>query len=186
MTVLASILAISAALVKGFWLFFGYLNNQVFPQPLDEKRERFYLQKLEEGSEEAEHVLTEHNLRLVAHVVKKYENSGEELDDLISIGTIGLIKAIKTYSGERGVRLATYAARCIENEVLMHLRNIKNIKQEISLYEPIGYDQEGGELSLIDVLTIETDIVDMVDLKIQEEKIRSNLDILSERERQII
>ncbi|MDR1159186.1 MAG: sigma-70 family RNA polymerase sigma factor, partial [Syntrophomonadaceae bacterium] len=85
-----------------------------------------------------------------------------------------------------GVRLATYAARCIENEILMHLRNIKNIRQEVSLYDPIGYDQEGGELSLIDVLTVENDIVDIVDLKIQEEKIRCNLDILSERERHII
>lgn len=118
MSILYWILAI-AAVVKGTLLLFGYLNNQVFPQPLDAEEERRYLDELQNGSEEARNKLIEHNLRLVAHVVRKYESSGEDLEDLISIGIIGLIKAIKTYNNERGVRLATYAARCIENEVLM-------------------------------------------------------------------
>lgn len=185
MTLLACLLTVSF-LLKGAWFLFGYLNNQVFPLPLDEEHERHYLKDLEEGSEEAKNKLIEHNLRLVAHVVKKYETSGEDSDDLISIGTIGLIKAIKTYNHERGVRLATYAARCIENEVLMHLRNIKKTRQEVYLYDPIGFDREGNEISLIDILTIDNEIIDTVDLKMQEEKIRCNLDVLTRRERQVI
>jgi RNA polymerase sporulation-specific sigma factor len=106
-----------AALVKGTLFLFGYLNNQVFPQPLNEADERMYLDKMKSGNEEARNKLIEHNLRLVAHVVRKYDSSGEDMEDLISIGTIGLIKAIKTFKDEKGVRLATYAARCIENEI---------------------------------------------------------------------
>ncbi|MDD3853764.1 MAG: sigma-70 family RNA polymerase sigma factor, partial [Syntrophomonadaceae bacterium] len=111
---------------------------------------------------------------------------GEDMEDLISIGTIGLIKAIKTFNDERGVRLATYAARCVENEVLMYLRNIKKLKQEVSIYEPIGYDKEGNEISLIDVLTTDNEIVEIVEARIQEEKIRENMGVLSRREQQVI
>lgn len=185
MTILGWVLAI-AALIKGSLLLFGYLNNQVFPQPLDEADERLYLDKMRSGSDEARNKLIEHNLRLVAHVVRKYETSGEDMEDLISIGTIGLIKAIKTFNDERGVRLATYAARCIENEVLMHLRNIKKVKQEVSIYDPIGYDKEGNEISLIDILTTDNEIVDVVEAKMQEEKIRGKMGILTKRERQVI
>jgi RNA polymerase sporulation-specific sigma factor len=175
-----------AAVVKGSLLLFGYLNNQVFPQPLDAEEEKRYLDELQNGSEEARNKLIEHNLRLVAHVVRKYESSGEELEDLISIGIIGLIKAIKTYNHERGVRLATYAARCIENEVLMHLRNIKKLKQEISIYDPIGYDKEGNEISLIDILTSDSEIIEQIDIRMQEEKVKNNLGVLNRRERQVI
>jgi RNA polymerase sporulation-specific sigma factor len=175
-----------AALVKGTLLLFGYLNNQVFPQPLDEADERMYLDRMRSGNEEARNKLIEHNLRLVAHVVRKYDSSGEDMEDLISIGTIGLIKAIKTFKDEKGVRLATYAARCIENEVLMHLRNIKKIKQEISIYDPIGYDKEGNEISLIDILTIDNEIIELLDAKLQEEKIRGKMGVLTRRERQVI
>lgn len=185
MTVLTWILAV-AAVLKGSIFLFGYLNNQVFPQPLAEEEEKMYLEKLKNGSEEARNKLIEHNLRLVAHVVRKYENSGEDMEDLISIGTIGLIKAIRTYNDDRGVKLATYAARCIENEVLMHLRNIKKVKQEVFLYDPIGYDKEGNEISLIDVLTADNEIIETVEAKLQEEKVRGNLDVLSRRERQVI
>jgi RNA polymerase sporulation-specific sigma factor len=108
-----------AAVVKGSLLLFAYLNNQVFPQPLNETEERRYLKELKEGSEEARNVLVERNLRLVAHVVRKYENTGEDMEDLISIGTIGLIKGIKTFDNEKGVKLATYVARCVENEVFI-------------------------------------------------------------------
>ena len=159
MSILYWALAI-AAVVKGTLLLFGYLNNQVFPQPLDAEEEKHCLDELQNGSEEARNKLIEHNLRLVAHVVRKYESSGEDLEDLISIGIIGLIKAIRTYNNERGVRLATYAARCIENEVLMHLRNIKKLKQEVSIYDPIGYDKEGNEISLIDILTSDSEIIE--------------------------
>ncbi len=185
MAILGWALAI-AALVKGTLLLFGYLNNQVFPQPLDEADERMYLDKMRSGSEEARNKLIEHNLRLVAHVVRKYDSSGEDMEDLISIGTIGLIKAIKTFNEERGVRLATYAARCIENEVLMHLRNIKKVKQEVSLYDPIGHDKEGNEISLIDILTTDNEIIDLLEAKLQEEKIRGKMGILTRRERQVI
>lgn len=175
-----------AAVVKGALLLFGYLNNQVFPQPLEAEDEKLYLDELQNGSEEARNKLIEHNLRLVAHVVRKYESSGEDIEDLISIGTIGLIKAIKTYNNERGVRLATYAARCIENEVLMHLRNIKKLKQEVSIYDPIGYDKEGNEISLIDILTTDSEIVELIEARLQEEKVKNKLDALSRRERQVI
>lgn len=185
MAILGWILAITAIL-NGTLFLFAYLNNQVFPQPLEEAEEKNYLEQMKTGSEEARNKLIEHNLRLVAHVVRKYETSGEDMEDLISIGTIGLIKAIKTYNEERGVRLATYAARCIENEVLMHLRNIKKLKKEISLYDPIGYDKEGNEISLIDVLTTDNEIVEFVEAKLQEEKIRGKIDILTRRERQVI
>ncbi len=185
MVVLGWILAFTAIL-NGTLFLFAYLNNQVFPQPLEEAEEKKYLDLLKTGSEEARNCLIEHNLRLVAHVVRKYESSGEDMEDLISIGTIGLIKAIKTYNEDKGVRLATYAARCIENEVLMHLRNIKKLKKEVSLYDPIGYDKEGNEISLIDVLTTDNEIVEFVETKLQEEKIRGKIDILTKRERQVI
>ncbi|NLM87770.1 MAG: RNA polymerase sporulation sigma factor SigK [Syntrophomonadaceae bacterium] len=185
MTILGWVLAL-AALINGTLLLFGYLSNQVFPQPLNEADERMYLDKMRAGSEEARNKLIEHNLRLVAHVVRKYDSSGEDMEDLISIGTIGLIKAIKTFNEERGVRLATYAARCIENEVLMYLRNIKKVKQEVSIYDPIGYDKEGNEISLIDILTTDNEIIDLLEAKLQEEKIRSKMGVLTRRERQVI
>jgi RNA polymerase sporulation-specific sigma factor len=185
LAILGWVLAV-AAVVHGTLFLFAYLNNQVFPQPLGEDEERQCLDELREGNEDARNKLIEHNLRLVAHVVKKYENRNEELEDLISIGTIGLIKAIKTFNDGRGVRLATYAARCIENEVLMHLRNMKKTKQEVSMYDPIGFDKEGNEISLIDILTTDNEIIDLVDAKLQEEKIRVKMEALSWREREVI
>jgi len=174
------------AVVKGTLLLFGYLNNQVFPQPLEAEEEKNYLDKLQQGSFEARNKLIEHNLRLVAHVVRKYETSGEDMEDLISIGTIGLIKAIKTYNHDRGVRLATYAARCIENEVLMHLRNIRKLRQEVSIYDPIGFDKEGNEISLMDVLTSDSEILEIIEARMQGEKVKDKMDTLSGREREVI
>lgn len=123
-----------------------------FPQPLTADEEREYLQKYTEGDLEAKHILIEHNLRLVAHVVKKYQHLSEDSEDLISIGTIGLIKAVMTFNPDKGVRLATYAARCIENELLMLLRSRKKASGEVSLYEPIGTDKEGNEIRLYDIM----------------------------------
>ena len=185
MTILSWLLAVTV-LIKGTLCLFAYVHNQVFPHPLEEAEEARCLRELRSGSEEARNILVEHNLRLVAHVVRKYESSGEDMEDLISIGTIGLIKAIKTYNDERGVKLATYSARCIENEVLMYLRNTKKLKQEVSIYEPIGYDKEGNEISLLDVLTTDNEIIDMVEMKMQEEKIRDKIGVLTRRERQVI
>ena len=129
-----------------------------FPLPLTASEEQYYLQKYTEGDLNAKHILIEHNLRLVAHIVKKYQTNAEEAEDLLSIGTIGLIKAVVTFNQDKNVRLATYAARCIENELLMHLRMKKKYSREVSLYEPIGTDREGNEIQLFDV--IETDDLD--------------------------
>lgn len=123
-----------------------------FPQPLTALEEREYLQKYTEGDLEAKHVLIERNLRLVAHIVKKYQSSQEDAEDLLSIGTIGLIKAVVTFNPEKSVRLGTYAARCIENEILMHFRAKKKTTREVSLYEPIGTDKEGNEIQLFDII----------------------------------
>ncbi len=141
-------MVIAASVWKAISLFVAYITNNTFPLPLSEKEEQIYLERLKNGSEEAKNVLIERNLRLVAHIVKKFDNSGEEVDDLISIGTIGLIKAINTFDQGKKTRLATYAARCIENEILMHFRSTRRIRAEVSLYDPIGVDKEGNEFTL--------------------------------------
>ncbi|EJL41608.1 RNA polymerase sigma factor, sigma-70 family [Brevibacillus sp. CF112] len=124
---------------------------------------------------------------MVAHIVKKFENTGEDSEDLISIGTIGLIKAIESYQVEKGTKLATYAARCIENEILMHLRSLKKTKKDVSLHDPIGTDKEGNEITLIDVLGTETDaVVDAVQLKLESNKIYQHIHILDDREKEVI
>jgi len=139
---------LAASVLKGITLFVAYITNNTFPLPLSEKDEQIYLERLKDGDENAKNVLIERNLRLVAHIVKKFDNTGEDVDDLISIGTIGLIKAINTFDPSKKIRLATYAARCIENEILMHLRSTRRIRSEVSLYDPIGVDKEGNEITL--------------------------------------
>lgn len=139
---------------------------KTFQKPLTLDEERYYLQKYNEGDLKARDILIERNLRLVAHIVKKYQGIDEDLDDLISIGTIGLIKAVSTYDAGKGSRLATYAARCIDNELLMMLRNRKKITREVSLYEPIGTDKEGNEIHLMDLIEgNDEDITDSCILK---------------------
>lgn len=142
------LLVLASTVVKSIALLVSYVTSNTFPMPLSEKDEKIYLVKLQEGDETARNVLIERNLRLVAHIVKKFDNTGEDMDDLISIGTIGLIKAINTFDPSKKIRLATYAARCIENEILMHLRSTKRTRSEVSLYDPIGIDKEGNELTL--------------------------------------
>lgn len=145
----ASLIFTLLNLIKPAAIFLGYIsNNNSFPQPLSKEDETRYLILYEQGDEDAKNILIEHNLRLVAHIVKKYHNSGKEVDDLISIGTIGLIKGITTFNRNKGTRLATYAARCIDNEILMCLRSDKKIKSEVYLQDPIGVDKEGNELPL--------------------------------------
>ena len=126
-----------------------------FPQPLTASEEREYMQRYTEGDLEAKHILIERNLRLVAHIVIKYQTYEEETEDLLSIGTIGLIKAVVTFNPDKCVRLGTYAARCIENEVLMYLRSKRKSSRDISLYEPIGTDREGNEIQLFDIIETE-------------------------------
>ena len=161
---------------------------KTFLKPLSAPEETCYLQKYQEGDQEARNILIERNLRLVAHIVKKYQGVEEDLDDLISIGTIGLIKAIHTFNGEKSNRLSTYAARCIDNELLMLLRSKKKTNKEVSLYEPIGTDKEGNEINLLDVIENEpVDVVDHYSLKEDIKKLYSLLDqILSERELEVL
>ncbi|MEG2353228.1 MAG: RNA polymerase sporulation sigma factor SigK [Clostridium sp.] len=176
-------------LVANTTLLTAYVSgSNSFPQPLDEAEEKKYLLRLKEGDLEAKSVLVERNLRLVAHIVKKYSYSNKEVDDLISIGTIGLIKGIDSYNPCKGTRLATYAARCIENEILMLMRNSKKIKKEIYLQDPIGVDREGNEISLLDILSSEEDsVIDIVESKIQIRKLYEKMNTsLMEREKSII
>ena len=132
---------------------------KTFPQPLPAKEEQYYLERLKEGDAHARDILVEHNLRLVAHIVKKYQGAEEEMEDLISIGTIGLIKAVNTFKMEKNIKLATYASRCIENEILMYLRRTSKLKSEVSLDEPLNVDWDGNELLLSDILGTESDLV---------------------------
>lgn len=159
-----------------------------FPNPLTPDEEKKYIQRYTEGDLEAKHILIERNLRLVAHVVRKYQNLGDDPEDLISIGTIGLIKAVITFNPEKGNRLAAYASRCVENEVLMYLRSKKKCGYEISLYDPVGTDREGNEISLYDIIeTSEDDIPDKIHLKENIQKLYNKLESeLSPREKLVL
>lgn len=163
-------------------------GNNSFPQPLNREEEKYYLKQLEEGDISAKGVLIERNLRLVAHIVKKYSFPGKDMDDLISIGTIGLIKAIDSFKIDRGTRLATYAAKCIENEILMLIRNNKKTRGEVYLQDPIGIDKEGNEISLMDIIGTDEDaIIDIVEYRIKLKKLYEKIDIcLTEREKAVI
>ncbi|RWR15190.1 RNA polymerase sporulation sigma factor SigK [Siminovitchia fortis] len=184
---MSGILTAIGLLFKELVFLVSYVKNNAFPQPLSPEDEKKYLMRMAEGDEEARNILIEHNLRLVAHIVKKFENTGEDSEDLISIGTIGLIKAIESYSFGKGTKLATYAARCIENEILMHLRALKKTRKEVSLHDPIGQDKEGNEISLIDVLKSDAeDIFDTIQLNMELEKIKEYIDVLDEREKEVI
>lgn len=159
-----------------------------FPLPLTDEEEARNLTLLEQGDPEAKDILIEHNLRLVAHIAKKYNIGGNNSDDLISIGTIGLIKAINTYNRSRDVRLATYAAKCIENEILMHLRTSKKNRVEVSLNEPIGTDKDGNEISFYDILGTDCDdILEHISTKMQIKKLyKAICTLLTDRERSVV
>ncbi len=161
---------------------------KTFLMPLNVEEEKFYLEKMKEGSLEAKNTLIERNLRLVAHISRKYQNGEEDMEDLISIGTIGLIKAIATFNYERGNRLATYAARCIDNELLMYFRGKKKTSREVSLYEPIGTDKEGNQINLMDVVeSTDRDIFEIIELKGNTRKVYEAIPrVLNSREREII
>lgn len=173
---------------QGFGVLVSYItNSSVFPKPLSPAEEKTLLMQMSQGDEEARNALVERNLRLVAHIVKKFDKKGEDLEDLLSIGTIGLIKAINTFNPHKNTRLATYAARCIENEVLMHLRSTKKLKNEIRLFDPIGSDREGNELSLIDIFGSDVDdVFEQVELRVDQAKLQVQLQDLSKRERRVL
>ena len=159
-----------------------------FPNPRTEQEEQYYVKLLEKNDPDARLVLIERNLRLVAHIAKKYAGPMTSQDDLISIGTIGLIKAVNTYTSKKSTRLATYAAKCIENEILMSIRASKRIKQEVSLSLPIGTDKDGNEISFNDILGTDTDeIIDSINLKIQVGKLHHAINtVLTDREKKVV
>lgn len=182
---LLTILGLS--LFEGILFLVSYISNNVFPQPLSPEEEQDCLERISKGDLEGRNTLIEHNLRLVAHIVKKFENTREDLEDLISIGTIGLIKAIQTFDHKKNTRLATYAARCIENEILMHLRSTKKLQGEMLIHEPIGSDKEGNEITLMDILGTDPDMIcEKVQLNLEEEKLYDLLKELDYRERIVI
>jgi len=165
----------------------GSMNQANFPEVLSECEEKEYLEKWKNKDINARNVLIEHNLRLVAHIVKKFENTKVEKDDLLSIGTFGFFKAVDSYNFESNVRLATYASRCIENEILMHLRNIKKYKDTISLYTPIGEDKEGNEIKICDVIIDPSPSMTDELIKLEHyEKLRQALTELNPQELEII
>lgn len=199
-SMLTELLVVSIALsvLKGVTLLVSYINNNAFPQPLSEEDEARYLEVLAKHKnsplniqkisevEYARNKLVEHNLRLVAHLVKKFDGTGEDTDDLISIGTIGLIKGINTFNPEKGTKLATYAARCIENEILMHLRSLKKSRGEVSIYDPIGIDKEGNEITLMDVLGSDESISDKIENEFEQRALLEKVRKLSPRERLVL
>ena len=185
--------------MKGFVTFLGWIRRlppgqiyyvggaDVLPPPLKGEEEQLALENLEQGCDQAKQLLIEHNLRLVVFIARRFENTGVNLEDLISIGTIGLIKAIGTYRRDKNIKLATYASRCIENEILMHIRKIANQKVEVSLDEPINMDYDGNELLLSDVLGTEEDMIlkpleDDVDIRVLRQAVRE----LPPREKEIV
>ena len=175
------------ALLKNLFIYSSYVSEKSsFPMPLSKEKEKFYLDKAESGDKEAKDILIKHNLRLVAHVAKKYANYGDN-DELISVGSIGLIKAVSTYNQGKGTGLATYASRCIENEILMMLRASKKHKNNVSLSEPIGVDKEGNELTVIDMIADDKDVIDDVERDILMERlVEVTKECLDKREYDII
>ncbi len=163
-------------------------DSNSFPKPLSAKEEKLYIEKMKNGDEEAKAKLIEHNLRLVAHIAKKYSGTIRDSEDLISLGTIGLIKGINSFDSSKGTRLVTYAARCIENEILMLMRSNKKSQGDVSLNDPIGCDKEGNQILLMDIIgTDEEDVIKEIDRKAQIKKLYHNIATrLDNREREII
>ena len=157
-----------------------------FPKPLSAKEEAEQLQRMKNGDRNARNILIEHNLRLVAHIVKKYCGNTNEQDDLVSIGTIGLIKAIDTFKADKNIKLSSYASRCIENEILMHFRAKKKNALDISLDETIDTDKDGNALTLMDIMSSEENLIDQIDSKINLEKVNNFIRSLPKREQTII
>lgn len=175
-------------LLSQFFTFVGYVKNGAYPNALSLEEEEYWVDKLlNEKSNKAREVIIEHNLRLVAHIAKKYESKYELQEDLISIGTIGLIKACDTYTSSKGVRIATYAAKCIDNEILMYLRSNKKTYKNISLFDSIGQDKDGSDITLIDIIpSNEEPIEDVIDLNDKIKVLKQFYNVLDEREMEIL
>lgn len=181
------LLGIAAIILEAVLNCFGYLTGNHFPPPLSETDELFHLNAVRDGNVTSRNVLIEHNLRLVAHIVKKFDPNPQDVEDLISIGSIGLVKAIDTFCQDRGTRLATYASKCIENEILMHLRATKNNRNEVHLFEPLTSDSDDGDVSYIDIIKDqEPDIADVVAAKVHAENVLAQFDMLDDKEKQVL
>lgn len=174
-------------LIKDMLFFTGSYSNNVFPNPLSEEEEREMILRMQNNDQEARNILIERNLRLVAHIVKKFESKNMSQDDLISIGTIGLIKGIDSYNDSKKTKITTYAARCIENEILMYFRSNKKRGNDVSLNDSIGYDKDGNEINLIDVLKDNTeDFAEIIHTKENIKLLNKYLKLLNDREKEII
>lgn len=170
-----------------FYLFLHVTGNGTFPRALSAAQEKKCLEEMAQGSQSARQKLIEHNLRLVAHIIKKYYANQNDQEDLISIGTIGLIKAIDTFDAEKGIRLSSYASRCIENEILMFFRSGKKSAQDVSLNEPIDTDKDGNALTILDTMAMDDTIVENIDIKMKSEKLYGYLQsALTQREREVV
>ena len=173
--------------LKNLFCFTGSYSNDVFLDPLSREDEELYINKMLEGDKESRNKLIEHNLRLVAHIVKKFDKNYQDNDDLISIGTIGLIKGVDSYSKERGVKITTYCARCIENEILMYFRTNNKHLKDVSLNDYVGYDKDGNEISIMDVLKVDNpDFTDEIELKDNVKALKKYMNVLTTRERKIL
>ena len=176
-------------LIANHFLFFAlhFESRNVFPKPLTAKQEHEYFLKMAEGDTGARDKLIEHNLRLVAHIIKKYYANSHEQEDLISIGTIGLIKAVSTFDYTKGCRFATYGSRCVENEILMHFRGLKKTAGELHFDEPIEVDRNGNQLTLMDIISDGISVDDQIEMKIRSEQLYRHIDdCLTDREREIV
>ena len=180
-------LSIITEIIKGFLVGTGSYGSKTFPDPLSKNEEEELIKKMLNNDKDARNKLIEHNLRLVAHIVKKYDNGKEDIDDLISIGTVGLIKGIDTFSNKNGTRLTTYAARCVENEILMFFRTNKKNSKNISINESVGFDKDGNEISFLDILkTPNPDYVNDIVLQDNIKLLYKYINILTTREKEII
>ena len=174
-------------IIKDMMFFTGSYSNNVFPEPLSEEEEKIMIERMLNKDLEARNTLIEHNLRLVAHIVKKFEQKNTSQDDLISIGTIGLIKGIDSYNDSKKTKITTYAARCIENEILMYFRSNKKSQNDVSLNDSIGYDKDGNEINLIEVLKDNSkDLSEIVHTKENIKLLNKYLNLLNNREKEII
>ena len=174
-------------IVNNLTFFTGAYSNNVFPDPLSKEEEEKYIEKMMKGDKEARAKLIEHNLRLVAHIVKKFESSTNDVDDLIGIGTVGLIKGIDSFSPDKNIKLATYIAKCSENEILMHFRSDKKNSKNVSIYDGISYDKEGNEITILDVLKTENpDYAEEIYKNDNIKLLRKYLNVLTKREREVL
>ena len=175
------------SIFKSLYFFTGSYSINVFPEPLSPEEEKSCLELKAQGNKEARAKLIEHNLRLVAHIVKKYDTKDKEVDNLISIGTIGLIKGIDSFKNDKNIKLTTYCAKCIQNEVLMYFRNNKKHINDVSINDSIGFDKDGNDINLIDVIkSVDEDILTTLHNKDSIDTLIKYLDILNEREKEII